>query len=884
MVRKILKKTSKIILYLILVFAILISGGILAGYIYRDEIKNYIISEINNEIDVKVNLSSAELSVFRKFPYVSVLLNEVVALTGKGFSRYEFSGINADTLFTASRIYLQFNILDILHEDYRLRRVHAVNGTFNILVDKRGRVNYRIFKETAGGFDNSFTFGLDGVKISNFTWKYLNLSKKIHSSGVIRDVTLKGNFSLNNFSLNSLSTVFIDSFNREGIDYAKKLEIVSRLILDVRDSVYTIKRGELSLNNLKFTTGGSLTFGSKNILNLQVTGEKLDIKTLLSILPFDSKEIEKMAPAGKAELLAKFRGEISSTKVPSIHAAYKISNGSVNLEGLNKYLNGISIKGTYSNGSQHDAATSRIVLNEYSVSYGKNLLAGKLTIDNFINPFLSATLSGTILVKELSDFVKIEGLKLEQGTLYPDLSVNIQFDSFKDFSIQSVPSKGLNGKISFTTISGKTPFSAIPLDLLEGSISLEGETWFPEIKLKLGRNKISAKLAVNYFWDYLIGKPVIPELLGEIASEFISIPDLIPESDPQIETDYHLPDSIVMNLHCTSDSFAYGKFLASDLETTFSYKPGILNVTGLKLKTMKGKISVSGIIVSDDKKQMLLRTSGELKNIDIHKLFETFSNFGQSFIISDNLKGLATGKFDFSATLNSKLELLTKNLAAQSDLVIEEGELINFEPITELSSFVELSELKHIKFSTLKNSILIRDEKVFIPQMDINSSAFNLSISGIHGFDNYFEYKLRLNLSEILAGKAKKAKKENEEFGIIEAGEAGNTNLYLSVSGTPDNYKIRYDKKEAIGKIKDDIKQERKLLKNILKEELGLYKKDSGTINHKVSPSDQQKFILDWGDEKKLPPDHPDDIKNKKIKKKDPDINVTWEEEEPSLK
>jgi hypothetical protein len=157
--------------------------------------------------------------------------------------------------------------------------------------------------------------------------------------------------------------------------------------------------------------------------------------------------------------------------------------------------------------------------------------------------------------------------------------------------------------------------------------------------------------------------------------------------------------------------------------------------------------------------------------------------------------------------------------------------------------------------------------------MNINSSAFNITASGTHGFDNYFEYKVKVNFSEILAGKARKAKKENDEFGVVENDGSGGTSLYLAITGTPDNYKIRYDKKEAGNKIRNDLLNEKKVLKAILKEEFGLFNKD--TVSNKQNNSKPgDKFILDWGEEENIPID-----KNKEIKKnkKEPEFKVIWE-------
>ena len=64
----------------------------------------------------------------------------------------------------------------------------------------------------------------------------------------------------------------------------------------------------------------------------------------------------------------------------------------------------------------------------------------------------------------------------------------------------------------------------------------------------------------------------------------------------------------------------------------------------------------------------------------------------------------------------------------------------------------------------MKNEIYISDRMVTIPEMAIHSSAFNISVSGQQTFDNVFEYRLNVLLSEVLFNKARKRKKEIDEF------------------------------------------------------------------------------------------------------------------------
>ena len=878
MVKRILRKTSKIFTIIVLIIAIIVGIGIAFGKVYEEEIQNYVISEINSKINVKISLESADFSLFKKFPYISVVLSNVNASSGSKFNKSQFKDVSTDTLFSASRIYLQFNIIEIIRKDYSLKRVHAENGKFNILVDKAGLGNYLIFNESSSNQKSDFTLGIDGVKISGFSWHFLNLSKKISSTGVINDLALKGNFSQNNFSLNTKTSLYVEVFNREGINYASNLKLNTHIILDVKDSLYSINKGDLILNDLLVKIGGSITGGSKILLNVQIAGENLNIKSLLNTLPINLDSLNRYSPEGKAEFLAKINGEISSTEAPSIKAAFKVSNGILILSDYQSSVRGIAFKGTYSNGSKRNASTSRINLSEFQIKFNTSLLNGNLSLSNFINPYFSGTIGGSVSAKEISEILNLESWTLNTGVFYPDVSINMNISSFKDFDLKSISPKGLVGKINFKDVSGKTPYSKIPVDQIEGSIRIEGDIWVPRFQVKMGRNKFSANLIANNLWQYFVNHSAIPEISGEILAEQLNITDFLPESNSDEDLDFHLPDSINLDLHCVVDTFNYGKFYATDFDAWFKYEPKVLSVSSFKMQTMSGQSSGNGVVIEDNSNQMLLRTSLKLSEVDINQLFYAFNNFSQTFIVSENLKGSISGNLDFSAYISPKLELLTKDLTAQSDFTIKDGELINFEPITELSTYIELSELQHIRFSTLKNSILIKDEKVFIPQMDIKSSAFNISVSGTHGFDNYFEYRMRLSLNEILAKKVKRPKKTNEEFGLIEDDGGGKTNIYLSIIGTPDDFKVKYDKKEAINKVKSDLKQEKKLLKTILKEELGLFKTDTLSTGKIIRQSDKNQFIMDWNDEESPPAKTPE--KSKKNQKKEPALKVSWDDED----
>ena len=274
------------------------------------------------------------------------------------------------------------------------------------------------------------------------------------------------------------------------------------------------------------------------------------------------------------------------------------------------------------------------------------------------------------------------------------------------------------------------------------------------------------------------------------------------------------------------------------------YAPGLITFKTLKFNALEGSVSGNGFIVQNKNSSFIARGNMTVNKVDINKSFKTFNNFGQDFIKADNLKGRLTGSTSFLIPLDSLMNPLYKSVSAEGDFHVTNGALINFEPVKHLSSFIELSELENISFDQLDNDFIIRNNVFFLPQMDIRSSAANLSINGKHGFDNIYEYHVKMLLSDLLSKKRRKRASNNTEFGVIEDDGVGRTSILLKITGRGDEVKVGYDVKAAGTTIKNSIKSERQNLKSILNQEYGWFRKDS-SVNQKQEPK-KQKFRISW--------------------------------------
>ena len=114
-----------------------------------------------------------------------------------------------------------------------------------------------------------------------------------------------------------------------------------------------------------------------------------------------------------------------------------------------------------------------------------------------------------------------------------------------------------------------------------------------------------------------------------------------------------------------------------------------------------------------------MESRAEFTNIDIHELFVAFKDFGQNEIKAENLYGKASGFMDSKLIISDSGEIVTESINLSSYLKINEGKLINYETLYELSDFIELEELKEIRFKELENQVKIENEIIYIPRFSI---------------------------------------------------------------------------------------------------------------------------------------------------------------------
>jgi hypothetical protein len=819
-----------------------------ASFLLQDKVTGMILKSLNKNIQTKFEFGSAHLSFLRKFPKASLDLNNVLVHSSPGFNAAAFGKTNTDTLLFAKSVIAEFSITDIIHGIYNIDRIGVKQGRLNIFTDTAGLVNYDISADTGHVSDDNFTINLDRINASDVIATYNDLAKKLFIRGLVDNGRMKSRISGNNIDFTAEGNMRIDNFTLYSFTISQSISASVDIALNSSPKGILFSKGRLVIDDIDFGLSGFIS--ADDILDLALRGDNIDITGIKKYLPEKYKEkIAAYNPSGILNIRSKINGLMTRKVNPAVAVSFDLSKGHVSYLNSALNINALSFKGQFSNGSKMIPETSTLTLNDFTGMLGSAQYSGSLSLSDFDSPYGNLKLKGKLIPSELREFFSLNDISTAKGSADFVLTVTGKIPATEKFSVSDF--LGLNpvADLNFNSFGIGFHNDKIMIENVNGNLFVSDTVTAKDLKFCYRRQDFKLNGMFINLPGWLSGKPVILSANASVTANKILPEILFPslaDTASSKNSAYLLPGDIILDLNFSFDNFEYKTFSAEKIKGLMSYKPGIFNFKSLILNTMEGAVSGSGFILQNKDKSFLVRGSFDVESVDINKAFKVFHNFGQDFIKAENLAGKVSGTVSVLVPTDSVLNTLFKSISAEGKFTIDNGALVDFAPIQELSSFIEISELRNIHFERLSNDFFIRNNFVYIPQMDVRSSAADLAVSGKHSFDNDYEYHIKILLSEMLSKKIHKPKPNTTEFGAVTDDGLGRTSMLLKIVNKGEDVKVSYDIKAAGSQIKKDIKTERQTLKTILNQEYGWFKKDTAASPRQTTSS--PRFKIAWGD------------------------------------
>ncbi|MEG1498301.1 MAG: AsmA-like C-terminal region-containing protein [Bacteroidales bacterium] len=846
-----------------LLFALLLS---LSTYFYlqKDVVKALFVEEINQHLLAPISTENITIGLFRSFPMASV---EFSGIRGMGLNPNDL-----EPLFNAESISLNFSLIDIFQGRYNIKEIVVQGGEFNLKRYSDFSNNYIIWKYISKSNAN-VSFHLRRIVAQNTLIRYRDLGCRYDFQFLCKNIKAKGDLYKRNQFFSIKGSYHAQKFKSQDFVFLKnrygKLNL--KLKHQLKDRILEITQGNLSVENLHFKANGKINYNkNKNLLSLNISGNKLVLKDLISLLPNEEQSyLKNYHSDGILDCNLSIQGNYKYNDLLVI-AKFDYTNGKIIHKPTKTALDQINIKGIYTNGNKRNLSTSFLKIDQFSATLPSGKIGGSFMMTNFITPTIKyrGTLEADLL--ELNQFFNLLPKDDLHGYVHADVYYENTFSSMSPqrWSITEFSHSKCNGYLNLSNIQWNIrPYSnASPIPIQADSLHIQFDpsviTIHPfqaEINHQILQSRIRIENLLPYYVlpnenIYVSAKLSASVLDIEKLKFLISISSMPSDSSKNTENSASkktkdLLQHLYLDLDLKAEKIELERMNVSQVSTTIHYTPSDLRLDDLELNAFqgnfKGNISLNSLLSGYG-----IKAEGRIKEMNISPCFKAFNNFGQQQITYKNIDGQFSTDFRFSAIYIPKKGLLPESILLWTQIHLHSGKLQNMESLKKISKFTGENDLQNIHFADIDNTIEIQNQTIRIPQMRIVSDAANLEFTGSHNFNNEIDYFINIELSDLLSRNRKK-RVTTEEFGIVEASSPGRLHLPLRITGTLAHPVFKYDFKTArkIAKERrlENKKEEQESVKEALSSEFqgSKGKAENRLQKEQWKKQEQGKFIIE---------------------------------------
>ncbi|MGB8358258.1 MAG: AsmA-like C-terminal region-containing protein [Bacteroidales bacterium] len=843
---------KKIVLIVTGLFLLTVTGIGLYAWLRNDKLTAALVRKVNETINTKISYNTLRLTIFESFPNITVKFNNLFVSPSSYYDKTQFSGEDIDTLLSASSLSVTADLLSLLTGSVAVRSITVRDGEINLLTDKRGDINYEVFsgKKKSGGKN----VRLNSISARNIKAVWSDRSSGLRIAGAINEATLDGEMFRAGIFLNAKFNAGIDSIYINGMGLSGFPVDASVKVRKTANSL-SIAKGTINLAGLSFTANGMMNY-SLSTLDLAVEGNKINIADLVSMLPEAWRtQAGGFGPSGIMNFKCSISGPYGDAGKPHIELNYDLTGGRVSNVKSGLKVNNLSFRGGLTNGALNSPETFLFTVDDLAATYGSTHLTGSFRLGNLARPHVTLALDGDINFDDLSRILKTNYISNQTGSVSGHIKLSGELPDSLKLKISSLPSLNPDLSFVFSDFGATLASSGMALSNASGSLSINKDLIADTLSFTLMDQRFRVNAIMRNFTEWIAGKPATLAITGDVwADRFVTAAFAVSKTDSTGKTGKSLnifPPGVSMKVALKADSIMYMGFRGKNLTTVLEYEPYVYIFSDIRAEGLDGLLKGEFKLGKQKGGGYITKSKADVTGIDINKFFSAFNNFGQNFIVSDNLHGSLTGNTTVLVPLDSSYNIVYKSLVADAHLVIRDGRLVNFAPAESLSSYLDLDELKDISFTRMENDIFINNSTVSVPKMLINSTAVNFTVYGTHNFNDDYSYHARLLLSEVMSRKARDRNRGVIAFNQVQVDGAGKATIPLKIECLGGKITVGYDFGQAQDNIKEDIAVEKQTLKGILNEEYGWYETD--TLKKKPAES-KPKFKITWEEGKDIPP------------------------------
>lgn len=758
---------------------------ILIGYFYwkQDEIVQKILKSYNDTIVGEVAIKSSHISLFHKFPYISIDLEDVILYSEKN-KKEEFEVVHLEDL------YIGFNLTDLIKGDYTIKAIEL----------DRGHIDLTHYED--GSYDITKILALDSTEedapeseMVHFALNKIDLDEVVvnlfnpHSSSQIQVSFehIHSKFkSKKDELIIKLDTKFLGTIFKNGVPTLmnkKNFKIKTDFKYLTSEQKIVLEPTSFSLEETLLDLEGFVELQGEKNIDLKLNGSQENFNLLIAFAP------EELIPTlrsydnqGKIYVRGVVNGSTKDGQMPAINAEFGCENGFFKNQKNSVKLDAIEFHGSFTNGEKRDISTMKFTMNKMKAKPAAGVFEAKLDVVNFNEPDIDLNLKSNFNLDFLVRFFNLDNeIKNPKGYI----GIEMNFHDIIDLTHPEKSLEKLNEsyytELVVKDLSFESKSFPLPIRNLFVHADVNGnKLTMDQFEGKVGRSDINIIGSVSDIPAILHQRESMIETKVKIHADQIDLSELTYDAKKQKSSFDEVVSQLAMDLtfKCNasalynSEKLPIGEFLLNSFNAKLKNYPHEIHDVSAGLFIEENNIRIKRLKGEVDESDFLL--FGKL--IDYQHLFKPTSKARSEFDVffkSNHIKldNLLTYKGENMLPESIKNETFSDvKLKAKIGARFEGDQMVGTR--LELKEFDVTTSLHEKRFTDLSGKIFFRKNSVALKNLkgNIGESDFDISLNYFIGKNDSLKkrdneilfYSNNFNLNEILAIKYNPVKDENQ--------------------------------------------------------------------------------------------------------------------------
>lgn len=808
--KKILKVTGITILIIIVILFTI-------PFLFKGKIISIVKTEINKNINANVDFKDIDISLLRRFPRVSVAIEDIRVIGHGKFS--------SDTLLAADNIDAALNLMSVIRGDkMTIYSVGVNHPRIHAVVAKDGTVNWDIVKPDTTAVDTAaaepFNLELKNYSINNGYIEYRDSVGGMYAEILGLQHDGSGDFTADNFTLSTNTIAEAVNFTSGAIPYLvnTRTSIDADIQVDNKNSKYSFKTDEIALNELKIATEGFFQLVNDSTYNMDISfnAPSTDFKNILSLIPvIYQKDFAKVKTSGKAVFNGMVKGTMAPGRIPAFNVNLDVSNGFFQYPDLPAPVKNINIALKVDNPDGiEDHTTINISRAHFEMEndpFDLRMLVKTPVSDMWID----AAAKGKLDLSKVARMVKLEKGTEMRGLLNADLSLKGFVEAVQKQQFDRFAAAGTIALNNFHYRSNDYP-DGIDLQRLLMNFNPKNVTLNELAGKYLGTN-FQANGYVNNLIAYALKDHPLNGTVN-VKADRLNVNRWMGTDTTSAETatePFIVPANLDLTVNAEVDQVKYDNLLMENVTGSIHVADEAVKLNDIRGNALDGTLAISGSYSTRmNKKKPAITLQYDVKDLDVQKTFNTFVTVQKLMPIGKYLGGKLSSKLNMTGLLGENMFPDLSTLTGEGNLLLVKGLLKKFEPLEKLGDRLNVNELDNLTLREVREQFAFNAGKVFVQPFKLKVDSIEMEIAGTHGFDQTMDYTMHLKLPRSLMGNkgnqlindlASKATSKGVPVKMSET-----VNLNVKLLGTITNPDIRLDLKESATGLAEDIKDQAK--------------------------------------------------------------------------